>query len=105
MAKKLPIRWSFKKGDRILYHTPKGREKTFIYGKQTWYGNSRPNRAFRFFRGKLEFREPTLSECCDKYFYKYSKKLEENLYTKNPMFDAFKFDWKQTAVAVPISYK
>lgn len=85
--KKLPIRWSFKKGDRILYKTPKGNVKTFIFGKQKWYGKTLPNRTFRYFRGKLEFRQPTISEIFSRTMKKYGTKIAENFYAPNPFLE------------------
>ncbi len=105
--KPLPVRWSFKKGDRILYKTPKGNIKTFIYGKQKWYGHSLPDRSFRYFRGKLEFRQPTLSERFTRIFKSYADEIADNINAKNPILEQlnkFDFSWKQTAVAVPIRY-
>ena len=107
MKNKLPVRWSFKKGDRILYRTIKGKEKTFIYGKQTWYRHDLPSRAFRYFRGKLEFRQPNLTEICTKTFTKRSrsKSLLTAVYDNLPIFKHLTRQDGGATITEPIKYE
>lgn len=84
--KKLPIRWSFKKGDKILYKTPKGKVKTFIYGKQTWYKDDLPKRHFRYFRGKLEYRQPEMHEIMSRTLKKWARKITAAVYDDSPLY-------------------
>lgn len=90
------VRWSLKRGDKIRYRTPRGRLKDFIYGRETWYGRSEPNRTDSYWRRSAgrwyRFRLPTISETYRKVLASrwLARELEGALSQPNPIIAMLK---------------
>lgn len=91
---KFPVRWSRKRGDRLIYLTPKGKRKEFIYGLQTWYGHDVPRRVVESWRkyGKrwTRYRLPTIGEIFTKTYKMRARELRAAFSDDNPLLQTLK---------------
>jgi len=76
-----------KKGDIVLYYTPRRNPKRFLVGSRLWYGKrDYPSRAYQIIRKGRKYRFYTLTEIVTMSFKKRAKKIKSAVYDVNPLF-------------------